>query len=99
MTAKLEIELVDAQSVDDVRDVWLDNHERSIAPSLPLVADDERSWRRRRAIYIRRCNRSGDSSSSRGIRDLAVSVMLGNSNAQRLYERRGLSADREDCPT
>jgi len=27
---------------------------------------------------------------SRGIRDLSVSVMVGNSGAQRLYERRGL---------
>jgi ribosomal protein S18 acetylase RimI-like enzyme len=27
---------------------------------------------------------------SRGIRDLIVSVMLGNTDAQRLYERRGL---------
>jgi ribosomal protein S18 acetylase RimI-like enzyme len=146
------IELAGGESVDQVRTLWIElhRHERGVAPGLPLIADDELSWRRRRSLYSAWLHRDrgflalaragisvvgyafvrleegaddtfplGDwyaelyslsvapewrgrgigtrlldfvdaELASRGIRDLIVSVMLGNSDAQRLYERRGL---------
>ena len=152
MSAEPKIELAGVERVDDVRALWLElhQHERSVAPSLPLVTDDERSWRRRRALYVRwlerdqgflalarnrrgvvgyafvRIEQGSDDTfelgeryaelyslsvardwraqgigtmlldfvdaelESRDIRDLIVAVMVGNSDAQRLYERRGL---------
>jgi len=146
------VELAGAECVDEVRALWLElhRHERDVAPDLPIVTDDERSWRQRRSMYVRWLeldqgflvlarNRSGvvgyavvrleegsddtfpvgeryaelyslsvtrarrgegigtalldfvDAElASRGIRDLAVAVMIGNSDAQRLYEGRGL---------
>ena len=151
MTA-LNVELVGTESVDAVRALWiaLHRHERSVAPELPLITDDELSWRRRRSLYITwleqergflalarsesgvvgyafvRLEQGADDTfpigeryaelyslsvasdwrgrgigtqlldfvdaelASRGVRDLIVSVVLGNSDAQRLYERRGL---------
>lgn len=144
------VELGGAECVDQVRTLWLElhRHERRVAPALPLVTD-ERSWERRRSLYIRWLERGqgflalarhregvvgyafvrleegfddtfalGDrfaelyslsvapecrgrgigtrlldfvdaELASRGIRDLSVAVMVGNSGAQRLYERRG----------
>jgi ribosomal protein S18 acetylase RimI-like enzyme len=149
---QMTIELAGRGSVDGVRALWIElhRHERSVAPGLPLIADDEVSWRRRRALYaawldarqgflalahnrtsvvgyafVRLEQGSNDTFpigdryaelyslsvspewrgrgigtrlldfvdaelASRGIHDLIVSVMLGNSDAQRLYERRGL---------
>jgi ribosomal protein S18 acetylase RimI-like enzyme len=146
------VELVGTESVDAVRALWIElhRHERQVAPELPLITDDELSWRRRRSLYTAwleqgdgflalarngsgvvgyafvRLERGADDTfpigehyaelyslsvsrewrrqgigtrlldfvdaelESRGIRDLIVSVMLGNSDAQRLYERRGL---------
>ncbi|HJS97050.1 MAG TPA: GNAT family N-acetyltransferase [Solirubrobacteraceae bacterium] len=151
MTHETKIELADTSCVDELRSLWLalHRHERTVAPTLPLVPDDL-SWRRRRSLYLRWLeleqgflavarNRAGivgyafvrlDEGSddtfrlgerhaelyslsvgpawrgrgigtllldfvdaelaSRGIRDLIISVMVGNSGAQRLYERRGL---------
>jgi ribosomal protein S18 acetylase RimI-like enzyme len=147
-----KVELAGAERVDEVRTLWLELHhqERNIAATLPLVADDERSWRDRRALYVRwleleqgflalarsrdavvgyafvRIERGSDDTfpmgelyaelyslsvahgwrghgigtmlldfvdaelASRGIDALTVAVMVGNSHAQRLYERRGL---------
>jgi ribosomal protein S18 acetylase RimI-like enzyme len=149
---RVTIALVGRESVEEVRALWIElhRHERSVAPGLPLIADDELSWRRRRALYAAclaaergflvlartgtrvvgyafvRLEEGSDDTfpigeryaelyslsvsrdwrgqgigtrlldlvdtelASRGIRDLIVSVMLGNSDAQRLYERRGL---------
>jgi ribosomal protein S18 acetylase RimI-like enzyme len=146
------VELVGTDRVDEVRSLWLDlhHHERSVAPTLPLVTDDERSWRDRRALYVGWLGRqdgflalarNGDAVvgyafvrleegsddtfpvgerfaelyslsvardwreqgigtalldlvdaelASREITALSVAVMIGNSDAQRLYERRGL---------
>lgn len=151
MIGETRVILGGVRSVDEVRDLWLDLHryERSVAPTLPLVTD-ERSWRRRRALYIRwlereqgflalarnpagvvgyafvRVEQGSDDTfalgdryaelyslsvtpswrgrgigttlldfvdaelASRGIRDLSVAVMIGNSKAQRLDEKRGL---------
>lgn len=151
VTFETRVELGGTGCVDEVRSLWLalHRHERRVAPTLPLVAD-ELSWRRRRSLYIRRLEleqgflalartRAGvvgyafvrleegsddtfplgeryaelyslsvadgwrgqgigsllldfvDAElESRGIRDLVVAVMVGNSDAQRLYERRGL---------
>lgn len=151
VTLETKVELGGMECVDELCSLWLalHRHERSVAPTLPLVPD-ELSWRRRRARYIRWLelergflalarNRAGlvgyafvrleegfddtfplgeryaelyslsvadgwrgqgigtllldfvDAElESRGIRDLIVAVMLGNSVAQRLYERRGL---------
>lgn len=145
MTLETRVELGDTGCVDDVRSLWLalHRHERHVAPTLPLVADEE-SWRRRRALYIRwleleqgflalarnrgsvvgyafvRLEQGSDDTfplgeryaelyslsvadgwrgrgigtllldfvdaelESRGIHDLIVAVMVGNSNAQRL---------------
>lgn len=141
-----------ADHVDELRGLWLalHHHERRVAPELPLVSDDERSWRARRKLYVRwldqdqgflvlarngsglvgyafvrveegpddtfslgeqyaelyslsvapECRGQGIGTllldsvdaelKARGISDLVVAVMLGNSDAQRLYERRGL---------
>lgn len=149
---QMTIELAGGEAVGQVRALWIElhRHERSVAPGLPLITDDELSWRRRRALYdswlhdeqgflaiarngtsvvgyafVRLQQGSDDTFSigehyaelyslsvsrdlrgqgigtrlldfvdaelaSRGIRDLIVSVMVGNSDAQRLYERRGL---------
>jgi ribosomal protein S18 acetylase RimI-like enzyme len=149
---RMTIELAGRESVDRVRALWIElhRHERGVASGLPLIADDELSWRRRRALYVAwldqeqgllalarngasvvgyafvRLEQGSDDTfpigeryaelyslsvapewrgrgigtrlldfvdaelASRGIRDLIVSVMLGNSDAQRLYERRGL---------
>ena len=49
----LTIDLVGAERVDELRELWLalHNHHRDTAV-LPLVADDEESWQRRRATYL-----------------------------------------------
>jgi ribosomal protein S18 acetylase RimI-like enzyme len=147
-----KVELGGPEHIDEVRALWLElhHHERRVAPSLPLVTDDELSWHRRRALYDRwleldqgflalarngsgvvgyafvRIEDGSDDTfqlgeqyaelyslsvasdwrgqgigtrlldfvdaelAARGIRDLAVAVMVGNSGAERLYERRGL---------
>jgi ribosomal protein S18 acetylase RimI-like enzyme len=147
----LKIELAGADSVDDVRSLWLElhRHERRVAPSIPF-SEDERSWRRRRALYEQRLDRrqgllvlarhvsgvvgyafvlleegSDDTFqlderfaelyslsvapgwrgrgvgnrlldfvdaelASRDVCDLRVAVTVGNSDAQRFYESRGL---------
>src|SRR5919201_4570593 len=53
------VELAGIDRVDEVRDLWvgLHQHEREVA-ALPLLADDELSWQRRRALYLERL-RSG----------------------------------------
>jgi ribosomal protein S18 acetylase RimI-like enzyme len=148
----MRIELGGVDQVDEVRELWLElhRHHRAVVGPLPLVEDDEVSWRRRRALYIERlragsaflalavepdgvagyalvCIEQGPDDTfpvgeryaelyslsvaparrgvgvgtglldfvdaelgRRGIRDLKVAVMAGNTAAQRLYERRGL---------
>ena len=148
---ELTVDLAGSEHVDELRALWLDlhRHERSVAASLPFT-EDEQSWARRRALYIRSLQReegflalarngsgalgyafvlleegSDDTFrlgerfaelyslsvardwrrrgigtllldfvdaelASRGIHDLRVAVMAGNSAAQQLYERRGL---------
>jgi ribosomal protein S18 acetylase RimI-like enzyme len=147
----LRIELAGAESVGELRDLWLElhRHERAVAPSIPFT-EDEQSWRRRRALYeralqvgqaflalartedalvgyafvlfeegaddtfrlgeqfaelyslsvAREWRRQGIGNrlldfvdaelASRSIHDWRVAAMVGNSEAQRLYERRGL---------
>ena len=147
----VKIELAGEERVDEVRTLWLEihRHERRVAPSIPF-AEDEQSWRRRRALYVRSLQRgegflllarngagvvgyafvlleegSDDTFrlgeqfaelyslsvarewrsqgvgtllldfvdaelQARAIRDLRVAVTVGNADAQRLYERRGL---------
>ena len=55
VTLETRVELGGTGCVDEVRSLWLalHRHERRVAPTLPLVAD-ELSWRRRRSMYIRR---------------------------------------------
>jgi len=151
VTLATKVELGGTGCVDELRSLWLalHRHERTVAPTLPLVPD-ELSWRRRRSLYFRwleleqgflalarnrasivgyafvRVDEGSDDTfplgeryaelyslsvahgwrgrgigtrlldfvdadlASRGIRDLSISVMVGNSGAQRLYERRGL---------
>jgi ribosomal protein S18 acetylase RimI-like enzyme len=146
------VELAGAERVDDVRALWLalHHHERAVALGVPLVTDDEVSWQRRRARYVRWLepeegflaiardgadpvgyafvhledgpddtfplgdryaelyslsvapDRRGQGIgtllldfvdaelASRAIVDLVVAVSVGNADAQRLYERRGL---------
>jgi ribosomal protein S18 acetylase RimI-like enzyme len=147
-------ELGGAERLDEVRELWLQlhHHHRRVAVAQPLVADDELSWKRRRALYLERL-RGGedflalarDGSSlvgyamvtielgpddtfplgdryaevysmsvaedargrgigtqlldfverelvARGIHDLKIAVMVGNADALRFYERRGMAA-------
>lgn len=146
------VELAGPESIDDLRALWLalHHHERTVAPDIPLLSDDELSWQRRRTRYLRwlepevgflvvartgaeivgyafvHIERGPDDTfplgeryaelyslsvapdqrgngvgtllldfvdaelASRGIVDLIVAVTVGNSDAQRLYERRGL---------
>jgi ribosomal protein S18 acetylase RimI-like enzyme len=152
MAGPLAIELGDAATVDAVRELWLElhHHHRDVVGSVPLVDDDEASWRSRRALYLERlepgtgflalarerdavvgyalvCIEQGPDDTfplgdryaelyslsvasdrrgqgigtrlldfidgelaSRGIHGLKVAVMIGNSDALRFYERRGL---------
>jgi hypothetical protein len=50
------IELAGAERVDEVRELWLQlhHHHRDVDESLPLVEDDDLSWRRRRQLYLNR---------------------------------------------
>jgi ribosomal protein S18 acetylase RimI-like enzyme len=51
----MELRLLDVADVDRLRPLWLALHHRhhEVSP-VPLVADDERSWQARRALYARR---------------------------------------------
>ena len=51
----LTIELAGTEKVDELRELWiaLHRHHRRVASLQPLVADDEVSWQRRRALYHR----------------------------------------------
>jgi ribosomal protein S18 acetylase RimI-like enzyme len=50
------VELAGIECVEEVRDLWLElhHHHREVVRSLPLVEDDELSWRTRRAQYVQR---------------------------------------------
>ena len=50
------VELAGVERVDELRQLWLDlhHHHQALAPALPLVEDDEFSWRCRRALYVER---------------------------------------------
>jgi ribosomal protein S18 acetylase RimI-like enzyme len=50
--------LCSIERVDELRELWLDlhHHHRAVVGALPLVADDELSWARRRAMYLERLN-------------------------------------------
>jgi ribosomal protein S18 acetylase RimI-like enzyme len=149
---ELEIEITGAERVDELRELWLalHHHHQQVASLQPLVADDELSWQRRRALYHQALSNDGgflviatnarhrvgyamvrihegrddtwpiadryaelyslsvtpDERSRgiggalvdavegelarRGIADIAVAVMTGNTAAMRFYERRGL---------
>jgi hypothetical protein len=55
MTADgITVELAGVERVDELRELWLElhRHHRSVVGTLPLVEDDEISWRRRRALYL-----------------------------------------------
>ena len=49
-------ELVGAERVDEVSELWLalHRHHRAVVGTLPLVEDDELSWQRRRELYLDR---------------------------------------------
>jgi ribosomal protein S18 acetylase RimI-like enzyme len=59
-TDRTRLELAGVQRVDELRDLWLSlhHHHRAMVGTLPLVDDDELSWRLRRALYLERL-RSG----------------------------------------
>jgi ribosomal protein S18 acetylase RimI-like enzyme len=148
------IGLAGAEKVDDLRELWLalHHHHQQTAALQPLVADDDLSWRRRRATYLawldsgegllllatanerpiayamvhlqhgpddtwplgeryaelyslsvaagfrgqgigsRLMDRVDQELEQLGIRDLQIAVMVGNGDAQRFYEHRGLQA-------
>jgi ribosomal protein S18 acetylase RimI-like enzyme len=50
------LELAGVERLDEVRPLWLDlhRHHRGVVGTLPLVEDDELSWKRRRALYLDR---------------------------------------------
>jgi ribosomal protein S18 acetylase RimI-like enzyme len=52
---RLRLELAGVDRVDEVRELWLElhRHHRAVVGTLPLVADDELSWQRRRALYVK----------------------------------------------
>lgn len=51
--SKLKIETAGHGRIDELRDLWLSlhHHHQTVAALQPLIADDELSWRRRRALY------------------------------------------------
>jgi arginase len=53
-TNRVQIAIGGAEHVDDVRELWLalHHHHRDVATTVPLVDDDELSWRRRRQLYL-----------------------------------------------
>jgi GNAT superfamily N-acetyltransferase len=55
-TGPTRVERAGIERLDDVRDLWLElhGHHRVVVGALPLVEDDELSWRRRRALYAER---------------------------------------------
>jgi ribosomal protein S18 acetylase RimI-like enzyme len=146
------ISLAGSDRVDELRALWLamHHHHQRVATLQPLVTDDETSWQRRRARYVKWLAASDGSFlviadrgatpvgyamvhmvggpddtwpvadtyadiyslsvapdargqgigtrlldyvdaelSRRGITDVQLAVMVGNVDAQRLYERRG----------
>lgn len=149
---RLRLEFAGVDRVDEVRELWLElhRHHRAVVGTLPLVADEELSWQRRRALYVEQlssgagflvvavdedtvvgyalvCVEDGpddtfpvgdryaelyslsvaperrgggigtqlldfvdDELARRSIHDLKIAVMEGNTDARRLYERRGL---------
>ena len=148
----MTVELAGTERLDEVRELWLElhHHHQAVVHTVPLVQDDELSWRRRRALYAERldagtgflvlatdadavvgyalvCIEEGPDDTfpvgeryaelyslsvtarqrgrgigtqlldsvdqelaRRSVADLKVAVMVGNADAQRLYERRGL---------
>jgi ribosomal protein S18 acetylase RimI-like enzyme len=148
--ADVTLSPIAADDLPRLRDLWIALHHRHRAVSpLPLVEDDEDSWRARSALYRRWlaegtafgivaersgealgyafcCLRDGpddtfpvgerygdlyslsvaepergqgigtrlldavdDELAARGVHDLRISVLAGNEDARRLYERRG----------
>jgi ribosomal protein S18 acetylase RimI-like enzyme len=52
----IRLELAGVERVEAVRELWLElhRHHRAVVGTVPLVADDEASWERRRALYVDR---------------------------------------------
>jgi ribosomal protein S18 acetylase RimI-like enzyme len=52
----VRLELAGLDRVDQLRELWLElhRHHRAVVGAVPLVADDELSWQRRRALYLDR---------------------------------------------
>jgi ribosomal protein S18 acetylase RimI-like enzyme len=67
------LELGTVADVEELRELWLElhHHHRAIAPSLPLLDDDELSWRQRRAQYLGRL-RAGNGFLALARRETAV---------------------------
>jgi len=59
---RTRFELAGAERVDELRELWLalHRHHRAVVGTLPLVADDELSWQRRRALYLERLRSGSD---------------------------------------
>ena len=56
LPGQIRLELAGIDRVDQLRELWLDlhHHHRGVVEGVPLVEDDEVSWRRRRALYLKR---------------------------------------------
>ena len=52
----MTVELAGTERLDEVRELWLElhHHHQAVVHTVPLVQDDELSWRRRRALYAER---------------------------------------------
>ena len=53
---RTRLELAGKHRVDELRELWLGlhHHHRAVVGTLPLVDDDELSWRLRRSVYLER---------------------------------------------
>ena len=56
LPGQIRVKLVGIDRVDELRELWLDlhHHHQGVVEDVPLVEDDEVSWRRRRALYVER---------------------------------------------
>lgn len=91
----VKIELAGEERVDEVRTLWLElhRHERRVAPSIPFAElyslSVAQEWRSQ-GVGTLLLDFVDAELEARAIRDLRVAVTVGNADAQRLYERRGL---------
>jgi ribosomal protein S18 acetylase RimI-like enzyme len=60
-TDSIRIEIVQPERVDEVKDLWLElhHHHEAVVSTVPLVQDDEASWKSRRELYADRLASDG----------------------------------------